>query len=88
MNTVDKFIGCIIGYKKFGCGQLTSWFSKLTANILEPDISYLFRKGDRNEKYSRATSHSHDHSHDHDHGKMPIISYFIGLVLAIIGLFK
>ena len=29
-------------------------------------------------------SHSHDHSHDH--GKMPIISYFIGLVLAIIGL--
>ena len=32
-------------------------------------------------------SHSHDHSHDHDHGKMPIISYFIGLVLAIIGLF-
>ena len=28
-----------------------------------------------------------DHSHDHDHGKMPIISYFIGLVLAIIGLF-
>ena len=31
-------------------------------------------------------SHSHDHSHDH--GKMPIISYFIGLVLAIIGLFK
>ena len=32
-------------------------------------------------------SHSHDHSHDHD-GKMPIISYFIGLVLAIIGLFK
>ena len=31
-------------------------------------------------------SHSHDHSHDHDHGKMPIISYFIGLVLAIIGL--
>ena len=32
-------------------------------------------------------SHSHDHSHDHDHGKMPIISYFIGLVLAIIGFF-
>ena len=30
-------------------------------------------------------SHSHDHSHDRD-GKMPIISYFIGLVLAIIGL--
>ena len=30
-------------------------------------------------------SHSHDHSHDHDHGKMPIISYFIGLVLAIMG---
>ena len=28
VNTVDKFIGCIIGYKKFGCGQLTSWFSK------------------------------------------------------------
>src|SRR5699024_1604318 len=27
------------------------------------------------------------HSHDHTHGKMPIISYFIGLVLAIIGLF-
>ena len=91
MNTVDKFIGCIIGYKKFGCGQLTSWFSKLTANILEPDISYLFRKviEMKNIQEQQAhESHSHDHSHDHDHGKMPIISYFIGLVLAIIGLFK
>ena len=37
-------------------------------------------------KSNKHESHSHDHSHDHDHGKMPIISYFIGLVLAIIGL--
>ena len=28
-----------------------------------------------------------NHSHDHDHGKMPIISYFVGLGLAIIALF-
>ncbi|MCM3763091.1 cadmium-translocating P-type ATPase [Alkalihalobacillus oceani] len=31
--------------------------------------------------------HSHDHGHNHDHGKMPVILYFIGLVLAIIALF-
>lgn len=31
-------------------------------------------------------SHSHDHHHDHDHGKVPIILYFVGLALAIIGL--
>lgn len=28
-----------------------------------------------------------NHSNDHDHGKMPIISYFVGLGLAIIALF-
>ncbi len=28
-----------------------------------------------------------NHSHDHDHGKMPIISYFVGLGLAIFALF-
>ncbi|GMA52902.1 hypothetical protein GCM10025857_42590 [Alicyclobacillus contaminans] len=29
----------------------------------------------------------HNHNHDHDHGKMPIVLYFIGLVLAVIALF-
>lgn len=35
-------------------------------------------------------SHSHDHQHhqhNHNHGKMPIVLYFVGLTLAIIGLF-
>ena len=31
-------------------------------------------------------SHSHDYHHDQDHGKAPIILYFVGLALAIIGL--
>lgn len=31
-------------------------------------------------------SHSHDYHHDQDHGKVPIILYFVGLALAIIGL--
>ena len=29
----------------------------------------------------------HNHNHDHDHGKMPIILYVIGFVLALIALF-
>ena len=32
-------------------------------------------------------NHNHNHNHDHDHGKMPIILYIIGLVLALIALF-
>lgn len=31
-------------------------------------------------------SHDHDHTHNHNHGKMPIILYFSGLVLALIAL--
>ena len=31
--------------------------------------------------------HGHGHGHDHDHGKMPVISYFIGLVLFLVALF-
>lgn len=31
--------------------------------------------------------HKHGHNHDHDHGQLPIILYFVGLTLAIIGLF-
>ncbi|MBC9720081.1 MAG: heavy metal translocating P-type ATPase [Lactobacillus sp.] len=32
-------------------------------------------------------NHNHSHSHDHDHGKMPVVLYFVGLVLALIALF-
>lgn len=31
--------------------------------------------------------HSHEHEHHHDHGKLPIVLYFIGLILAIGALF-
>ncbi|MDC3423976.1 cadmium-translocating P-type ATPase [Aquibacillus sp. 3ASR75-11] len=31
--------------------------------------------------------HGHGHGHDHDHGKMPVISYYIGLVLFLVPLF-
>ena len=31
--------------------------------------------------------HGHEHEHDHDHGKLPIILYFIGFILAIVAFF-
>ena len=31
--------------------------------------------------------HTHQHQHEHNHGKMPIILYIGGLVLALIALF-
>ena len=39
------------------------------------------------EEIKESHSHGHGHDHDHEHGKMPIILYFIGLLLAIIALF-
>ena len=32
-------------------------------------------------------SHNHKHDHDHNHGKLPIVMYFIGLVVALVALF-
>lgn len=37
--------------------------------------------------HSHTHSHQHAHSHDHSHGKMPIILYFTGLILAVIAFF-
>lgn len=31
--------------------------------------------------------HEHTHSHDHDHGKAPMVFYFVGVILFIVGLF-
>ena len=39
------------------------------------------------EEQQSQEKHNHNHDHDHDHGKMPIVLYFIGLVLAVIALF-
>ena len=42
---------------------------------------------------SHAEKHDHEHehtgscNHDHGHGKLPIILYFVGLILTIIALF-
>lgn len=37
--------------------------------------------------YHGGCSHDHNHEHQHDHGKLPIILFFAGLVLFLIGLF-
>jgi Cd2+/Zn2+-exporting ATPase len=31
--------------------------------------------------------HGHEHEHDHEHGKLPVILYFIGFILAIVAFF-
>lgn len=45
------------------------------------------QKKQSQEKHSHGHTHEHDHTHNHNHGKMPIILYFTGFVLAIIALF-
>ncbi|WP_313468785.1 heavy metal translocating P-type ATPase, partial [Carnobacterium sp.] len=47
------------------------------------------QKNQSQEKHSHDHSHGHDHEHTHNHnqGKMPIILYFSGFVLALIALF-
>lgn len=37
-------------------------------------------------EHDHKNNHDQDHEHNHDHGKMPIVLYFIGLVLAIVAL--
>ncbi|WP_373807998.1 hypothetical protein, partial [Jeotgalibaca porci] len=37
--------------------------------------------------HSHNHEHTHHHHHEHNHGKMPIILYIGGLVLALIALF-
>jgi len=37
--------------------------------------------------HSHNHEHTHQHQHEHNHGKMPIILYIGGLVLALIALF-
>lgn len=36
--------------------------------------------------HDKEHNHSQAHGHDHEHGKMPIVFYFIGLILAIVAL--
>lgn len=40
-----------------------------------------------NHSHHHAHDHSHGHSHDHNHGKMPLVLYFMGLVMAVIAFF-
>ena len=40
-----------------------------------------------NPQVIEAHDHGNEHEHNHDHGKLPVILYFIGLVLAVVALF-
>ncbi|MDC3412626.1 heavy metal translocating P-type ATPase [Terrihalobacillus insolitus] len=42
---------------------------------------------DHDHDHDHGHGHGHGHGHDHDHGKMPVISYYIGLVLFLVPLF-
>ncbi|MBM6614957.1 heavy metal translocating P-type ATPase [Desemzia sp. RIT804] len=44
-------------------------------------------KENHSHSHAHNHSHSHEHNHEHNHGKIPVILYFMGLVLAIIALF-
>lgn len=50
-------------------------------------IERMLKMNAQTEAENHPHKHEHNHDHDHNHGKMPVVLYFIGLGLAIIGLF-
>lgn len=46
-----------------------------------------FEMKETTEELNKEHKHKHGHEHDHEHGKMPVILYFTGLILAFLAWF-